>query len=199
MFADSTKVKQVALVSKDDSGVSNIEWLASLLAQVSAGAPEETSKVSRPKLFRDNSSDPIRAQIVESLLSNKRLQELCTSPLSIASLLRHTSFISLLGQDMSNQLGLSLSIPVDTLPAVAEIAALLEICDEEVRSTLLHPADGYAALLRQRHAIQRKLESLASYARACCSMADAIPCLMSSRLDTILGHIEQRYFQQHSL
>lgn len=92
-----------------------------------------------------------------------------------------------------------LSIPVDTLPAVAEIAALLEICDEEVRSTLLHPADGYAALLRQRHAIQRKLESLASYARACCSMADAIPCLMSSRLDTILGHIEQRYFQQHSL
>lgn len=107
MFADSTKVKQVALVSKDDSGVSNIEWLASLLAQVSAGAPEEASKVSRPKLFRDNSSDPIRAQIVESLLSNKRLQELCTSPLSIASLLRHTSFISLLGQDMSNQLGLS--------------------------------------------------------------------------------------------
>ncbi|EFO63155.1 Hypothetical protein GLP15_1023 [Giardia lamblia P15] len=199
MFAGSIKVKQVTPVSKDDSDVSNIEWLTSLLAHVNTGTPEKIFKTGGLNSSRDNLSDSIHSQIVESLLLNKRLQELCISPLSIASLLRHTSFISLLGQDISNQFGFSLNIPADTLPAVAEIAALLEVCDEEIHSTLLHPVHGYVVLLRQRHAVQHKLESLASYAQACCCIADAIPYLISSRLDMILNHIEQKYFQQYSL
>ncbi|KWX15259.1 hypothetical protein QR46_0695 [Giardia duodenalis assemblage B] len=199
MLANFTRVKQVTPVSEHDSAISNVEWLTSLLMQVKAEALEERHESIRPRSSQFDLSDSLRMRIVESLLSSTRLQEVCTSPLSIASLLRHTSLISMLGQDIGNGLDLSVGALVDTLPALAELSLLLQACDDEVYNTFMHPVHGYVVLLRQRHAVQRKLESLSSYAQDCCFIANAIPQLLSSRLTTALNHIEQKYFQSYSL
>lgn len=199
MYASSTKVKQVAPVLEQNDITSNSEWLASLLPQVKMGFTEGSYEAGGSCVFRTGLSNIDRTQIIESLLSNTQLKEVCTSPLSIASLLRHTSITSLLVQEIGNGLDFPLETSADTLPAIAEISFLINICNESIYDIFLHPVYGYATLLRQRRSVQRKLESLAAYARACCSTTNTMLHTLSYRLNITLAYIEQKYFHSRSL